>query len=119
MKRTALRRKTALKRKTAMKRVSTKRAALNVLRGDFVREQLAKRPTCEAGGLWTRAGLSSPCTVKSTELHEPLTRARSPGPETILSVENSVAICRACHVMVHSHPAAATLVGLLKSGKGV
>ncbi len=117
MKRTALKRKTALTRRTSIKRVSAKRKVINAARSTFVRDQLAKRTMCEAGDRWTTTGLSSPCTGTATEMHEPLTRARAPGAETILSEANSVAVCHACHLYIHSHPAAATLVGLLVSGK--
>jgi hypothetical protein len=117
VKRTALKRKTALTRRTSIKRVSAKRKVINAARSTFVRDQLAKRTMCEAGDRWTTTGLSSPCTGTATEMHEPLTRARAPGAETILSEANSVAVCHACHLYIHSHPAAATLVGLLVSGK--
>ena len=39
------------KRRKPIPRVSVKRAAVNVLRAEFVREQLARRPYCEAGPL--------------------------------------------------------------------
>ncbi len=93
-----------------MRRVSIKRAATAQKRRAFVAEQLALRPRCE---------VQVPgCFGRSTELHEPLTRARAPGEETILDVSNSVAICRACHTWVHSHPAEATKRGLLRSDHG-
>lgn len=107
-------------KRTPLKRVSKKRAALNRLRSTFVHEQLQKYPDCETYHFftqqnWLRHPLSKLCSGVSTELHEPLTRARAPGAETILDVGNSVAICRWCHRWVHDNPAAATEVGLLKS----
>lgn len=99
-----------LRRKKSMRRVSAKRAATNVKRSAFVREQLSARPFCEV----RRAG----CYHHASELHEPLTRARAPGEETILDPANSVAVCRVCHTWIHSHPAEATALGLLRSAKG-
>lgn len=121
-----------LKRRAPLRRVSAKRAMLNVERAAFVREQLARRTVCEAGerisneldrvlasGTSPAAWLGWHCMGGATELHEPLTRARAPGRETILEVANSVAVCRACHTFIHDHPAVATALGLLvRSGGG-
>jgi hypothetical protein len=52
------------------------------------------------------------CSRRSTELHEPLTRARG---GDILDKYNTVAICRNCHNWVHDHPESATKLGLLRS----
>lgn len=121
-----------LKRKTRLRPVSAKRAVINKARGVFVREQLARRPHCEVARLFDEAlggvvvaqphevalvalQLARLCTGESTELHEPLTRARAPGAETILDPANSVAICRGCHMWIHANPRLATMFGLLRS----
>lgn len=97
-------------KRTPLRRVSPKRQLVNAERREFVREQLRLRPNCEAGIILSP---TQRCTRTATELHEPKTRARYPGKETILSAENSVAICRFCHTWVHSNPAAAEELGLL------
>lgn len=58
------------------------------------------------------------CSNYATELHEPLTRARAPGAETILDPENSIAVCPGCHRWIHDHPAEATRLGLLRNSRG-
>lgn len=112
-------RRTPLKRKTPLRKKSKKRVVLDKQRRRFVEEQLALRPVCEAG--WRIAALRgvsvvprSGCWGRSIELHEPLTRARAPGPDTILDPANSVAVCRGCHDWIHNNPAASTALGLLK-----
>lgn len=117
-------------KRTPLRRVSKKRAALNKLRSAFVREQLKKRPHCEVREMISASrfpgsvplsvidNISRHCTGVATELHEPLTRARAPGAETILDPANSIAICPGCHRWVHDHPAAATSLGLLRSSGG-
>jgi hypothetical protein len=114
--------RTPLKRKTRLKQVSDKRKTVNKARGDFVREQLMRRYACEVHKRfkeedWIRHPLSMLCGGFATELHEPLTRARAPGADTILDPSNSVAICRRCHTWVHDHPAEATKLGLLSGSK--
>lgn len=125
-----LKRKSPPRRKTRLRPRSKKREKLQKERAEFVAAQLKKRIYCEAGvkigqfkaeqqrftfanpnaSVWRRiAG----CWTMATELHEPMTRARAPGPETILDEENSVAICRSCHTWVHDNVAAATELGLL------
>lgn len=137
MKRSPLKRKTGLTRRTQVKRVSAKRAVTNRKRAAFRREQLAVRTLCEAPQIAARIYAShrptdlhrsavhaacmqvtALCQRVAVDLHEPLTRARAPGEETILDPANSVAICRPCHDWIHAHPEAATLLGLLKSGHG-
>lgn len=115
--------RTPLKRKTPLRRKSKKRVALDKERSEFVRVQLAKRPWCEAGlkiGRHLYGGRTryTECSLRSTELHEPLTRARAPGRDTILDIENSVSICRGCHSWVHEHPKDATKIDLLVSSWG-
>lgn len=123
-----MKRSAPLQRKTRLRRVSTKRAAINVERSRFVREQLALRPACEAGSLISDAlaevvrwGASTTkwkgwtCSGIAVDLHEPILRSRDPSTENILSPERCVAICRACHEWVHANPALATTLGLMKS----
>lgn len=103
-------------KRTPLNRVSSKRAKINKERAVFVAEQLALRPFCEVGPMILRD--TSGCTYNASELHEPLTRARAPGADTILSVENSVALCRNCHRWIHDNPAEAERIGLLRSSHG-
>lgn len=117
-----------LQRKKRLSPVSAKRKKVVEQRREFSREQLDDRPWCEAGWkigtlLSLREGVLATsrenaaavaeCDRFSRELHEPLTRARAPGPETILDPDNSVAICFRCHRWIHDHPADATAIGLL------
>lgn len=125
------------KPRKGLRQVSFKRAKTLKARRAFVALQLSQRPRCEAGErignamldekihatfmqrhMVRQAGRFWACSISSTELHEPLTRARAPGPETILDEANSVAICPGCHSWVHSHPAYAETLGLLKSSRG-
>lgn len=114
-------------KRTPLRRVSKKREALNRKRRAFVDEQLSKRTECEAGMLIGKLlGYSMRwpgCGFYSTTMHEPLTRARAPGAETILDEDNSVAICDGvnggCHRWVHDNPAQAEKIGLLRSSRGL
>lgn len=109
-------------KRSPLRRVSKKHAAELDVRREFVREQLSHRQWCEAGKIIFEylSKISQlhghQCMNAATELHEPLTRSRAPGLETIVDPANSVAICRSCHMWIHSHPAHATQIGLLKSG---
>ncbi len=118
------------KKRKRMKTVSEKRKAVNAQRRTFVEEQLAKREKCEAGpsifSLLMReksvSGIESErfgCTLKSTDMHEPLTRARAPGAETIIDEGNSVALCRWCHDWIHRNPSTSERIGLLRSSRGL
>ncbi len=121
--------RTRLKRKTPLRRVSKKRALLNRKRADFVKWELGERPWCEAGDAIRLHRMQSfgieygkrldkgsyACSRRSTELHEPLTRARG---GDILDKYNTVAICRNCHNWIHDHPDSATKLGLLRSQHG-
>jgi hypothetical protein len=109
--------------------VSKKREKVSIERKKFVEEQLALRMHCEAqwvalkhvghhAFLDERNDLHSHCSFTATEIHEPLTRARKPGAETILDVTNSVALCSGCHAWVHAHPEISEQIGLLKSSRG-
>jgi hypothetical protein len=118
-----------LQRKTPLARMSKKRRILQRKRADFVKWELASRPWCEAGDAIRlhrmqtfgneyakRLSASYTCSRRSTELHEPLTRARG---GNILDPHNTVAICRNCHNWVHDNPDSATRIGLLRSQHGV
>lgn len=115
-----------LKRGKAIKQRSAKRAAVDGQRGAFVRAQLERRQTCEAcvwiaevvGALFTRAGRWMGCEGRSRDLHEPATRGRNPGSDTILAAANSVATCRKGHDWIHQHPAMAERAGLLVPSSG-
>tara|TARA_B100001250_G_scaffold304926_1_gene266872 strand:- start:6195 stop:6602 length:408 start_codon:yes stop_codon:yes gene_type:complete len=133
MKRTPLKRKTPLKQKTPLKRktplrpVSKKRQRVQTQRRELVRNELEHRQWCEAGSHITRHLLSLltqtqkraiktnaqklVCDGRAVDIHEPLTRARG---GSILDVENTMAVCRACHTWIHDNPEAATKLGLLK-----
>lgn len=116
--------RTRLERKTPLRRVSLKRQRKMQQRREFVVEQLAARPVCEAGpqigsyrleqyGLEyaIRLAVSAPCTTRAVDIHEPLTRARG---GSILDAANSVALCRNCHRWIHDNPDSATEIGLLQ-----
>ena len=113
MKRTPLRRGGPLRRRTPLRQFSPKRAKRQRLRQQMVRDALARRELCEAGAVITHAGHNARCHGAAVELHEPLTRARG---GSILDPANTIAICRSCHDWIHVNPAAATDLGLLRSG---
>ena len=110
-----------MKRRTRLRPRSRRREKIDAERREFVRSELSKRIYCEAGGLigaeLGQLGRWSSCFRMSSELHEPLTRARAPGAETILDPDNSVAVCRACHQWIHEHPAKSTELGLLRRSR--
>ncbi len=115
-----------LKRKTPLRSVSKKRQKLQGQRRKLVAEQLAVRPRCEAGELihlyyvdhfgrafaWEKFKTDR-CRQHSTDIHEPLTRARG---GSITDPANTIAVCRRCHDWIHANPAAAQDLGLLHSG---
>jgi hypothetical protein len=101
--------RTPLHRRTPLRRVSLKRQRVNRERRELVRRELTKRPRCEAGRL-----TPAPCGGRSVDIHEPLTRARG---GSILDPANTVAVCRACHDWIHTHPESATRLGLLTSNR--
>ena len=110
-----------------MKRVSAKRRIVGVHRAKFVAEQLAAHPRCQFPERAVRyvhpdfpglLDMLAGCTGAATEIHEPMTRARKPGNETILDADNSLAGCHQCHAWTHAHPALAEQMGLLKSSRG-
>ena len=81
---------------------SAARAALYVKRRALVAQLLADRPSCEA----KIAGL---CTGRTVDVHELLSRARG---GSILDETGLLALCRACHDHVTTHPAWAEGHGL-------
>lgn len=115
-----------LNRKTPLRRASKKRSLQKNKRRQFVKWELGKRPWCEAGDLIRLHRMqtfgddygikldrgSYTCSRRSTELHEPLTRARG---GDILDPAHTVAVCRNCHRWIHHHPNSATKLGLLRS----
>jgi hypothetical protein len=105
MKRTPLKRKTPMKRTGSLSPVSKSRAGLNKKRRAFVKEELDKRPYCEAH-------IPEVCSRFATELHEPILRSLG---GSILDISNSVAICRLCHTWVHDNVGLAKELGLIKS----
>lgn len=116
-----------LKRRTPLKPMSKKRRLVASKRAKMVNEELQKRPVCEAGPVIReyrhrkfghadaqRLSDSWGCHGWAKDIHEPLTRARG---GDILDPHNTVAVCRNCHDWIHSHPKAATQLGLLKGGR--
>jgi hypothetical protein len=100
MKRTPLKRGKALLRRTPLRRRSRKTEALYRLeRIPLVRGMLADRPWCER------------CeNHKSQDIHEVLPRGRG---GSITDPANCVALCRACHMDIHDHPAQSMREGWL------
>ena len=85
---------------------SAARAALYVKRRALVAQLLADRPSCEA----KIAGL---CTGRTVDLHELLSRARAGSTAaSLLNPDGILALCRACHDHVTTHPAWAEGHGL-------
>lgn len=119
MKRSPLKRKTRIRQRSA-KRIETMRR-----RRDLVARLLLERPGCEAFPLVSAAWNDHPehhvayaralggCKHASTDVHEPRTRARYPGAETILDEGNCLCVCWACHDFIHSNNDAAEAAGLL------
>ena len=102
-------------KRTPLRRISKKRAKEQRKRARMVSEELAVRELCEAGSLIYLKADKSVCAGRSTELHEPLTRARG---GSILDPDNTIAVCRNCHRWIHDNPHSATQLGLLKSQHG-
>lgn len=97
------RRRTSLKRGKPPKKRSPKRELVMVQRRILVEEQLKLRPVCEAR--------MPDCDYDAVDIHEPLTRARG---GSILDVNNTLAVCRQCHIWIHDHPKEAHVLGFLK-----
>lgn len=114
-------------KRSRIKQVSDKRRAVNKQRREFVERILGERLFCEAGPIICAAVVKGDVHVRgeqvcrgdqrSTEVHEPKTRARNPGSDTILDEENAVALCSACHRWIHDNVGDATRIGLLVSCK--
>lgn len=108
--RTPLKQTSSLNRDTPLKPVSKKRAAENRRRRNVIAQVLQTRTVCEAGHAIETIDRDHRCRRTPDDVHEPLTRARG---GSITDPDNMVVICRACHDWVHTHPEAATSVGLL------
>ncbi len=92
-------RRTSLVRRTPLRVRSTKRAAVMPARRALVASLLAEWPWCQRCG-----------AERSTDVHEPLTRAQG---GNILDPANTVAICRSCHSAIHASPAQSYAEGWL------
>ena len=92
-------RRVPLSRRVPLRFRSSKRAAVMPARRALVATLLAERPWCQRCGV-----------ERSTDVHEPLTRAQG---GNILDPENTRAICRRCHDHVHTHPAQSYAEGWL------
>lgn len=79
---------------------SKKTAARYVQRRRLVAELLERFPTCQVP--W--------CNWPSTDIHEPLTRARG---GSILDPDNAKAVCRMHHDLIHLEPGWAYELGFL------
>ncbi len=84
-------RRTPLSRRSPLRVRSSKRAAVMPARRALVAALLAERPWCQRCG-----------TERSTDVHEPLTRAQG---GNILDPDACRAICRRCHSHIHTSPA--------------
>lgn len=104
MKRPVLRRSTGLSRTSRLRPRSRKTARVQADRRAFVARLLRERPRCEAA--W-----DSTCTLRSVDVHEPLSRARG---GSILDEANALAVCRRCHGQIHANPAESERRGLLR-----
>ena len=114
-----------------LRKVSKKRAAVNRKRSVLVEKILRERPTCEAESKAAGFVFGTPysdsvlkfirrlaCNSTSTQVHEPRTRARFPGSDTILDESNCVAVCAECHRKIHDNPALSEACGLLVRSGG-
>jgi hypothetical protein len=93
--------RTPLSRSSRLRARSKKQAALYVQRRRLVAIVLSDRPVCEVP--W--------CHAPSTDVHEPLTRARG---GSILDPDNARAVCRMHHDLIHLEPSWAYEEGFLK-----
>ena len=91
-------------KRTPIRQRSKKRAKLyREERVPLVEKFMAEHPLCQR------------ClSARSTDPHEPLTRARG---GSITDENNLVALCAACHLHIHLHPKESEEQGWLKSGK--
>ena len=105
-----------VKRNKSMKRRSDKFEQKMKIRRELVRQELEKRPWCEAcvefyEATDGRCGSIPP--RRSCDIHEPLTRARG---GDFLDRKNTMAVCRLCHQDFESHLKLATEKGWLVPG---
>ncbi len=113
---TPLQRGGPLKRTTRLNPVSAKRKSIQGDRRRMVKAELAAREYCEAGpriqGWYDSKAIAEriECLKWSSDIHEPLTRARG---GSITDPTNTVSLCRICHNWIHANPRAATELGLL------
>lgn len=94
-----MKRSRPLSRRTPLRARSAKRTRVMPTRRALVASLLTERPWCQRCG-----------TERSTDVHEPLTRAQG---GDILDPDNTVAICRRCHSHIHTNPAEAYATGWL------
>lgn len=116
------------KKRKPLRKVSKKRAKVNRKRRDFVKEVLAEFPWCQAfekarttgDGVvsWNFVHSVLRCDAPSTQVHEPRTRGRFPGSDTILDKANAVAVCANCHRQIHDNVALSEACGLLVKSHG-
>jgi len=92
-------RRTPLSRRSPLRFRSSKRAAVMPARRALVASLLTERPWCQRYGV-----------ERSTDVHEPLTRAQG---GNILDPANARAICRRCHEHIHASPAQSYAEGWL------
>lgn len=93
--------RTPLNRYTRLKAMSKKRQRIALQRRRLRADLLEEFPICQVP--W--------CESASTDIHEPLTRARG---GSILDPENCRAVCRLHHDLIHAEPSWAYELGFLK-----
>lgn len=91
--------------------ISLKQARKNRARKPVRDAYLAEHPDCEAWNTFP-GHLADMCGNRSTEVHEPLTRARGGAIDDPLNMK---ALCAKHHRWVHEHPELATEMGLLRT----
>jgi hypothetical protein len=125
VKRTAIKRTAWHPKRKPLRGRSERREAITEERRALVARLLSERPTCEAlshlrsivntlGDDDQRIVVTAMrgCTLRSSEVHEVLSRARG---GSILDESNCLCLCHTCHAWVTTHPRLATMAGLLKS----
>lgn len=104
---------------------SAKRAAITAERRALVARLLSERQGCE-GMIHLKSivrdlshddqtnvvGAMRACSLRATEVHEVLSRARG---GSILDESNCLCLCHYCHAWTTRNPRLATMAGLLKS----
>jgi len=81
-------------------------------RRKLVAEMLEQNQDCPAGILIYPLDKKHVCMLRTTEVHEILTRARG---GSILDRSNCVALCHSCHAWITVHPKEAHAIGMVKS----